>query len=241
MIVSRKSSIVNYFFICISFFQDFMKIRRNIIKIIQISVYWPFLLLFKIFFNFQVRGTDNLKEGGDSFLIAANHVSYLDPVSVSIALPFRLRYFPLYYMASDYFYRVLFFYRFVGAVRAHEGKDLELSGRPLINLLARGERVIIFPEGAIKRGTKRRPRRGVSYVAAQSNKLIIPLKIESNLDGSVNVMGGKLFDLLTGKHWIKMVFGKPFKIEETIGKIPETLTELRKASEDVFKRIEVAK
>ena len=112
----------------------------------------------------------------------------------------------------------MFFYRFVGAVRAHEGKDLELSGRPLINLLARGERVVIFPEGAINRGTKRRPRRGISYVAAQSNKLIVPLKIESNLDGSVNAVGGKVFDLLTRKHWIKMVFGKPFKIEETIGR-----------------------
>lgn len=218
-----------------------MKIRRNVIKIIQLSVYWPFLLLFKIFFNLEVKGTDNLKKTDGSFLIAANHVSYLDPISVSLAMPFRLKYFPLYYMASDYFYRVLFFYRFVGAVRAHEGKDLELSGRPLINLLDRGERVIIFPEGAINRGAKRRPRRGISYVAVKSNKLILPLKIESNLDGSVNVIGGKTFDLLTGKHWIKMVFGKPFKIEETIGKIPENLSELRKASDGVFKRIEAAK
>jgi len=214
-----------------------MKMRRNIVKIIQLSAYWPFLLLFRIFFNFKVRGTDNLKKTDGSFLIAANHVSYLDPVSVFIALPFHLRYAPLYYMASDYFYRVVFFYRFVGAVRAHEGKDLELSGRPLINLLDRGERVIIFPEGAINRGTKRRPRRGISYVAAKSNKLIVPLKIESNLDGAVNVAGGKIFNLLTGKHWIKMVFGKPFHIEETIGKTPETLSELRKASEGVLKRI----
>ena len=214
--------------------------RRNVIKIIQLSAYWPFLLLFKIFFNFEVRGIDNLKKADGSFLIAANHVSYLDPVSVFIALPFRFRYAPLYYMASDYFYRILFFYRFVGAVRAHEGKDLELSGRPLINLLARGERVVIFPEGAINRGVKRRPRRGISYVAAKSNKLIVPLKIESNLDGSVNAVGGKVFDLLTGKHWIKMVFGKPFEIEETIGKTPKTLSELRKASEGVFKKIDEA-
>jgi len=67
--------------------------------------------------------------------------------------------------------------------------------------------------------------------------LIVPLKIESNLDGAVNVAGGKIFNLLTGKHWIKMVFGKPFHIEETIGKTPETLSELRKASEGVLKRI----
>ena len=215
--------------------------RRNIITIIQLSVYWPFLFLFRHFFNFKVRGTDNLKKAGDSFIIAVNHVSYLDPISVSLAMPFCLKYIPLFYSASDYFYKIFFFYRFSGAVRAHEGKNLELSGRPLINLLSHDERVVIFPEGSINRGVKRRPRRGISYVAAKSDKLILPLKIESNLDGSVNVIGGKVIELLTGKHWIKMVFGKPFKIEETIGKIPESLSELRKASEGVFIRIEAAK
>jgi acyl-[acyl-carrier-protein]-phospholipid O-acyltransferase/long-chain-fatty-acid--[acyl-carrier-protein] ligase len=218
-----------------------MKIRRNIVKIIQLTAYWPLLLLFKILFNFKVRGTDNLKKAGDSFIIAVNHISYLDPLSVPLAMPFRFKYFPLFYMAYDYFYDIFFFYRFFGAIRAHAGRDLELSGRPLINLLTCGERVVIFPEGGINRGIKIRPRRGISYVAANSNKLIIPLRIESNLDGAVSVLGGKVIDLLTGKHWIKMIYGKPFRIEETIGKIPESLFELRKASEGVFKRIEAAK
>jgi len=225
----------------IGYYRDLMKMRRNIIKIIQLTAYWPLLLFLKIFFNFKVRGTDNLKKAGDSFIIAANHVSYLDPIAVCLAMPFRFRYIPLFYMAYDYFYDIFFFYRFCGAVRAHAGRDLELSGKPLINLLSRGERVVIFPEGAINRGIKRRPRRGISYVAAKSDKLIVPLKIESNLDGSVNVVGGKVIDLLKGKHWITMVFGKPFKIENTIGKTPESLSELRKASEGVFKRIEATK
>ncbi len=206
----------------------------------QLSVYWPSLILFRIFFNFRIRGIDNLKNSGDSFILAVNHVSYLDPVSVSIAMPFRLKYIPLFYSASDYFYKLLFFYRFTGAIRAQEGRDLELSSKPLIDILARGERIVIFPEGGIKRSVKRRPRRGISYVSVKSNKLILPLKIESNLNGSVNVIGGTLIDLLTGKHWIKMVFFYPFKIEDTIGKKPESLSELRIASENVFKRIEAA-
>jgi len=216
---------------------------RIFIKILQLSAYWPFLLLYRILFNFKVEGTDNLKEAGDSFILAVNHVSYLDPVSVAIALPFRSKYFPLFYMADEYFYKVLFFYRFTGGIRARKSRDLELASRPLIEKLDQGERVVIFPEGGINRGLgiKRRPRRGISYVAAKSNKLIVPLKIESNLDGAVSVLGGTIIDLLTGRHWIRMVFGKPFKIEETIGKTPESLSELRKASEDVFKRIETAK
>jgi len=218
-----------------------MNFLRLLITTVQLTAYWPLLLLFKIFFNFKVRGIDNLKKAGNSFIIAVNHVSYLDPIAVCLAMPFRFRYIPLFYMAYDYFYDIFFFYRFFGAVRAHAGRDLELSGKPLINLLSRGERVVIFPEGTINRGVKRRPRRGISYVAAKSDKLILPLKIESNLDGSVNVIGGKVLDLLTRKHRIKMVFGKPFKIEEAIGKTPESLSELRKSAEGVFKRIEAIK
>ncbi len=215
-----------------------MNIHRIFITTVQLSGYWPLYLLFRIFLNFKTEGTNNLKKAGDSFILAVNHVSYLDPVSAFIAMPFHLRYIPLFFMASDYFYKILIFYRFAGAIRAREGRDLELSGKPLIDILAHGERVVIFPEGGIKRGEKRRPRRGISYVAAKSNKLILPLKIESNLDGTVNVMGGRLIDLLSGKHWIKIVFGKPFKIEDTIGKKPQSLSELRKASENIFKRIE---
>jgi acyl-[acyl-carrier-protein]-phospholipid O-acyltransferase/long-chain-fatty-acid--[acyl-carrier-protein] ligase len=219
-----------------------MNIRRNLTKVLQTSSYWPFLFLFRIFLNFRVERTDNLKKAGTSFILAVNHVSYLDPISVFIALPFRLKYIPLFYMASDLFYKLLFFYRFVGAIRAHEGRNLELSSRPLIEKLGQGERVVIFPEGGINRGgVKRRPHRGISYVAAKSNKLIVPLKIESNLDGAVSVLGGSVIDLLTGRHWIKMVFGKPFKIDETIGRIPESLSELRKASDVVFEKIKMAK
>lgn len=217
-----------------------MKIRKNFIKIIQLLVYLPFMFLYRILFDFKVSGTDKLKKAGDSFILAVNHLSYLDPMAVSLSIPFRLRYLPLFYMAYDYLYDILFFYRFVGAVRSNEGKDLEFSCRQLINILESGGRVVIYPEGSINRGIKMRPRRGISYVAAKSNKMIVPLKIESSLDGSVNNVGGKVIDLLTRKHWIRMVFGEPFKIEDTIGKIPESLKELRLASEDILRRIETA-
>lgn len=143
-------------------------------------------------------------------------------------------------MSYDYLYDIVFFYRYVGAVRSNEGKDLELSCRQLINILDSGGRVVIYPEGSINRGINMRPRRGISYVAAKSNKLIVPLRIESSIDGSLNNIGGKVIDLLTGKHWIKMVFGEPFNIEETIGMIPESLKELRLASDDILRRIYTA-
>ena len=68
-----------------------MNIRRNLTKVLQTSSYWPFLFLLRIFLNFRVERTDNLKKAGTSFILAVNHVSYLDPISVFIALPFRLK------------------------------------------------------------------------------------------------------------------------------------------------------
>lgn len=215
-----------------------MKIRRKFVKFMQLLVYLPFMFFYRILFDFKVRGAEKLKKAGNSFILAANHVSYLDPMAISLSMPFRIRYIPLFYMAYDYLYDILFFYRYVGAVRSNEGKDLELSCRQLINILDSGGRVVIYPEGSIKRGVKMRPHRGISYVAAKSNKLIVPVKIETSLDGSINNLGGKVIDLLTGKHWIKMIIGEPFKIKDTIGKIPESLKELRLASEDIFRRIE---
>ncbi len=219
---------------------DFTETRIFFIKIIQLLVYLPFMFLYRILFDFKVSGTDKLKKAGDSFILAVNHLSYLDPMAVSLSMPFRLKYLPLFYMAYDYLYDILFFYRFVGAVRSNEGTDLDFSCRQLIDILASGGRVVIYPEGSINRGVKMRPRREISYVAAKSNKLIVPLKIESSLDGSINNVGRKVIDLLTRKHWIKMVIGEPFKIEDTIGKIPESFKELRLASEDILRRIETA-
>ncbi|MCP5004777.1 MAG: 1-acyl-sn-glycerol-3-phosphate acyltransferase [Planctomycetes bacterium] len=214
--------------------------RRIVIKIIQLSLYGPFLFLFRCFLGFKVEGGHNLLKAGDSFILAVNHISYLDPMLVSVSFPFRSKYIPLFYMADDLFYKVLFFYRFVGGIRTRKSPDLALSCGGAIDKLESGERVVIFPEGSIRRGKKIRPRRGVSYIAAKSGKLVVPLKIESNLDGTISVLGGRMIDLFTWKHRVKMVFGEPFMINETIGKMPESLSELRLASKELFRRIETA-
>ncbi len=93
-------------------------------------MYWSLLLLFRVFFSLKVRRTENLKKEDDLFIVEVNHVSYLDPISVPLAMPFILIYFPLYHMATDYiYYKALFFYRLVGAVRARKDRDPELSGK----------------------------------------------------------------------------------------------------------------
>ena len=145
-------------------------------------------------------------------------------------------------MMWDFFYNIFFFLRFMGAIPSHKGNGLEISAAPFIEKLKKGERVIIFPEGGIKRkGHPIGARRGVSYIAAKTGKYILPAKIDSDLKGWVNVVGDRIMNLLKRKHRASVIFGEPFKIEETIGKVPATDDELRQASEEVLKRIKELK
>jgi len=215
---------------------------RLFVKITQILFYWPFRLFFIFFLHFKIKGLENIKKANSSFILAANHVSYLDPILIPAALPFRFKYFPIYAMMWDFLYNIIFFLRFVGAISVSKGKSLEVSTAPFIKKLTQEERIIIFPEGSIKR--KGRPigaRRGISYIAYKTSKYIVPVKIDSNLKGWINIIGDSIINILWRKKKVIVIFGKPFKIEETIGKTPVTDNELRQASEEVLKRIKELK
>jgi len=216
-----------------------MSIR--IIKILQLLTYWPFKFIFVVLFCYKVKGIDNLRKAGSSFILTSNHISYFDPVLVAYSLPFKLKYFPLYYMTDDFLYKILFFYRFIGGIPARKGQGLDVSISPFLKKLENGGIIVIFPEGGIKRKQELRPKRGISYMAAKSGKPIIPIKIDSDLDGSISVFGDKLWRIFLMKKRVTIIFGKPFKIEETIGKTPVTDNELIQASEEVLKRIKELK
>lgn len=211
------------------------------VKIMQLLAYWPFRFVFILFFNLKVKGINNLQKINKSFILASNHVSYFDPMFVGHSLPFKHKYFPLYYMMDDLLYKIIFFARVLGAIPARKGQGLDVSIAPFLNKLKSECVVVMFPEGGIKRKDELQAKRGISYMAAKSGKSIVPIKIDSNLDGSVSILGDKLWRIFLMKKRVTMIFGEPFKIQETIGKIPETENELKKASEEVMKRIKELK
>lgn len=50
-----------------------------------LSIYWILVPYFKIFYNAKVEGAENIPKN-QSFIVAANHLSDLDPVIVSMAV-----------------------------------------------------------------------------------------------------------------------------------------------------------
>lgn len=110
-----------------------------------IDSYRPLLwLLAKAYFTLSLRGTRHIPKTGP-LVIASNHVSYADPVLITI--PVRR---PLYYMAWSRLFEVPAFGWVIRRLRAFpvevENADPRAT-REAVRLLRAGEAVLIFPEG----------------------------------------------------------------------------------------------
>lgn len=137
------------------------------------AVFLP--LLFRLCGGWRVVGQEHVPPEGPA-LIAANHVSYLDPPAVAAALPRRT-----YYFAKQELFEIPLFGWFIRHCYAYpvdrEGNDKE-AFRHAIRLLQAGELLTIFPEGGRSPdGSLQAGRRGAALIAARAGAPIIPCSV----------------------------------------------------------------
>jgi 1-acyl-sn-glycerol-3-phosphate acyltransferase len=142
------------------------------------ALYWPVRCLLQsalhVYFRLRRIGRGHIPDGG--VILAANHRSFLDPFIVG-ACVFR----PVYFVAK----KELFDKRWqgwllnrLGAFPVKRGQSDEESMQTALALLARGEAVVIFPEGTRHReGPLHEPRRGVGRLALESGAPVVPIAI----------------------------------------------------------------
>jgi 1-acyl-sn-glycerol-3-phosphate acyltransferase len=126
---------------------------------------------------FQIEGYDihHVPKRGP-FLLAANHVSYLDPPAIGVC--FRR---PIYFFARDTLFRgpadpIL---RGVNAVPVNNrgGSDLTAMRRAL-DVLKQGEGLLVFPEGTRSPDGNFLPaRRGIGLLACKAQVPVLPTRI----------------------------------------------------------------
>lgn len=149
--------------------------ERGVNPLLYLLVRAVLLPFFLVYFRLQRIGAEHLPRSGP-LILAANHRSFLDPFVIG-ALTRR----PVYYVAK----RELFAHRLqawllngLGAFPIDRGAGDEDAMATARAILARGDCVVIFPEGTRTRsGPLRAPHRGVGRLALQSGARVVPVAV----------------------------------------------------------------
>lgn len=154
----------------------------------------------------EVRGRENIpKKGG--FILASNHISNLDPVTVGSACPRRL-----YYMAKEELFLNPILSLWMNAVGCFPVKrnSTDISAlREAIRWLKSGGGLFLFPEGTRQEaGVKSaQPQAGIGFLAAKLSVPVVPAFVK----GTDNALprGAKFIRPAT----VSVCFGKQIHIE----------------------------
>jgi 1-acyl-sn-glycerol-3-phosphate acyltransferase len=130
---------------------------------------------FHIWFNFSIEGIENIpKEGG--IVIASNHRSMADPVTITI--PVKK---PLKYMARDTLFKnkiIAFFIKILGAFPVKRDTPSTELFKTCDEILKQGKNLVIFPEGTRQYENKvGAGKAGVAMIAARSGADVLPCGI----------------------------------------------------------------
>ena len=132
-------------------------------------------LLARVLFRIRFHGVEHVPRTG-VVLITPNHVSFMDPVLITIPI-----HRPLHYMTLEVFFRVPGFGRLIRWCRAFPVREDEADRhavRTALRLLRRGEPLVIFPEGGRSPdGTLQPFRPGAFRLAVQTETPVVPVTI----------------------------------------------------------------
>jgi 1-acyl-sn-glycerol-3-phosphate acyltransferase len=131
--------------------------------------------IFHVYFRMARIGREHLPASGP-VIIAANHRSFLDPFVIG-----TITRRPIYYVAKLELFRhpvVGWLLSSLGAFPVHRGAgDRDMLGTAKA-ILARGDVVLIFPEGTRTRpGPPGRPKRGVGRLALETGAPVVPVAV----------------------------------------------------------------
>ena len=141
-------------------------------------VYWPVRWILKpallSYFRLRRLGREHIPEG--AVILAANHRSFLDPFVIGACLRR-----PIYFVAK----KELFDKRWqawllncLGAFPVRRGESDDETVETARRLLARGQAVVIFPEGTrIRAGSLGSAKRGVGRLALETGAPVVPVAL----------------------------------------------------------------
>lgn len=126
----------------------------------------------KVAFRLQIEGQEHIPRTGPG-IVAANHVSYIDPIIIGIAVRRPVR-----FMAKKELFSFPLFgwlIRQLGAFPVNRDRTNLQAFKLATSFLTAGEIVAIFPEGTRGDGVTLRPAKpGIGLIAARTGAPVIP-------------------------------------------------------------------
>lgn len=164
------------------------------------------ILILNLFFRLEIKGKENIpSEGG--FILASNHVSFLDPIVLGAASSRKLTYIARHNLFTKPILSWLLPKIHVFPLKRDSADISALKGA--INRIRGGRGLLLFPEG--RRGQINSipvtPQPGVGFLAAKVNVPVIPAFVK----GTEKALPKQAKFLRPAK--IKVVFGRQIYIE----------------------------
>ncbi|UXN06727.1 acyl-[ACP]--phospholipid O-acyltransferase [Bartonella sp. HY761] len=135
-------------------------------------------ILFRAFFRLEVKGLENLKNAGETPILALNHVSFLDGL-LALAITDNTMRAPAFAINSVIARRwwIRPFLKYMNAFPMDPTRPL--AARSLIRAVKNGSPLVIFPEGRITvTGSLMKVYDGAAMVADRTNAKVVPIKID---------------------------------------------------------------
>jgi glycerol-3-phosphate dehydrogenase (NAD(P)+) len=149
--------------------------ERGVNMVVYLIVRAFFQPFFHIYFRMGRIGREHVPKEGP-VIIAANHRSFLDPFVIG-----TMARRPMYYVAKEELFRkrwMAWILNALGAFPVRRGAGDEDSIATAKEILARGDIVLIFPEGTRTRpGSLGKPKRGVGRLALESGAPVVPIAV----------------------------------------------------------------
>ncbi|MBU4346524.1 MAG: 1-acyl-sn-glycerol-3-phosphate acyltransferase [Candidatus Omnitrophica bacterium] len=163
------------------------------------------ILIFKVLFRIRVFGKKYIPKNG-GFILASNHLSYLDPIVLGIVCSRRLNYMARHDLFYNPFFSWLLTRINVFPVR-RSSPDLSAL-KEAIKRLKNGQPLVLFPTGTRElKGLSLEPQAGIGFLAAKVDVPVIPVLIKGTQEALPK--GAKF--IRPGK--ISVYFGEQIPIE----------------------------
>lgn len=137
---------------------------------------------YRVFHGFRIDGLENVPKDG-SFLLASNHLSFIDPPALGCRLPRNLHYF-----ARDSLFTgpLGILIRALNSIPVNRSQLDLATLRRVLKVLSDGHPLLVFPEGTRSEdGQLREGKKGVGMLVAKAQVPVLPARIF----GSYEIMG----------------------------------------------------